>query len=100
MPRAWRRADLRPVPLLNFVASHTTYFSGQMEQFLLGLRRPSVGPEVYEEDVEFQLIDILEVNTPVQGLPAHKDGQSCKRRFCPRTMFYSALRVKGRVSAL
>lgn len=63
MPRAWRRADLRPVPLLNFVASHTTYFSGQMEQFLLGLRRPSVGPEVYEEDVEFQLIDILEVNT-------------------------------------
>lgn len=79
MPRAWRRADLRPVPLLNFVASHTTYFSGQMEQFLLGLRRPSVGPEVYEEDVEFQLIDILEVNTPVQGLPAHKDGQSCKK---------------------
>lgn len=60
-------------------ASCTTNFSGWMEQLLLSLRRPSVGPEVYEADVEFQLIDVLDVNIPAYGPSANKDGQSGKK---------------------
>ncbi|EET01445.1 DNA polymerase delta, catalytic subunit [Giardia duodenalis ATCC 50581] len=50
-----------------------------MEQLLLSLRRPSVGPEVYEEDIEFQLIDVLDVNIPTQNCLVPKDSQSGKK---------------------
>lgn len=50
-----------------------------MEQLLLNLRRPSVGPEVYEENIEFQLIDVLDVNVPAYEPSAAKDAQGSKK---------------------